>query len=370
MSRLRSLTLKARSHWYRVRGILRRLLGREKTTYAWNRIDDYAQIWQAAAAEIGARMSELTRGIWDFEKDGNTTRIHIYRVELDNPVTLTVAGDKPLCYRLMQEHHIPVPEYVAFDLNSIERMEDFMRRHQGMFVVKPARGTSSGLGVTTHLRTVREARRAAALAGAYCRDLLIEQLIPGEVFRLLFIDGELAYASRRTGVRLTGDGQSSLRMLIDRENQRRQTRPEENRGAIVEDLDMQATLGKQGLSLDSVVAQGREVLVKSVDRPLTDTEEIRTVYDENVTDSISPDIVRHARNCCELVRSEYTGVDIITMDGSLPLEESGGVVGEINTTPGLHHHRNLINDEQTPDVATQVLRYLLDRQRQEDARSA
>ena len=51
-------------------------------------------------------------------------------------------------------------------------------------------------------------------------------------------------------------------------------------------------------------------------------------------------------------------IDIITFNPGISLESSGGVINEINTTPGLHHHYNLLNDHGTPP-AVPVLKYLL-----------
>jgi hypothetical protein len=44
------------------------------------------------------------------------------------------------------------------------------------------------------------------------------------------------------------------------------------------------------------------------------------------------------------------------------LAEGGGVIGEVNTTPGMQHHVNLINSDKTPSAVPRVLQYLLDQQ--------
>ena len=350
--------LKFLTIYFRVRGILRRLLGREKTVYVWNRIDDYQKIWETAAREIGADFSTLARGIWEVRRDGKCTRIAGWLVEMDNPVVLRIAGNKIVTYQLLADAGLPVPPYCVFRLHQLDKVADFMQQHAGhMFVIKPASGTSSGRGVTTHIRTFREARRAAALAAGYGGDLLIETLIPGEVYRLLYLDGELLYASRRNGVRTTGDGTSTIRQLLTEINAQRQ---QQGKPLLSADLDLEATLASQNLNMDTVPDEGQDILIKSVDVPLTDNEEVRTVYDENVTPDISDTLREQGSRAARATQAAFVGVDIITRDCTVSLEEGGGVIGEVNTTPGMHHHRNLTNDDKTPSASVRVLNYLLE----------
>ena len=55
------------------------------------------------------------------------------------------------------------------------------------------------------------------------------------------------------------------------------------------------------------------------------------------------------------------GVDVITPDPSRPLVESGGVINEVNGTPGLHHHYLVADPVAATRVAIPVLERLLNR---------
>jgi cyanophycin synthetase len=355
------LVLRVLKIYYLLRRLFRKITGTEKTTYVWSRTEGYKKAWQLAADEIGAEMKELYNGIWEVSKDSKSTRIALYLAELDNPVSLKIAGNKPLSYQLMAEKGVQVPAYMIFKLNELGKVKKFMEDNPGMVVIKPASGTSSGMGVTTHIKTFSEARRAAVLAASYGKELLIERLVPGEIYRLLFLGGEMLHASRRNGMKVTGDGKSSIGELFEKENELRRKGGKQAREVVGKDRDFEATLESQGLDESTVLVAGRTVLVKSVDAPLFDNEEIRTVYDDNATNDICDAIRESSRLACEAVRSEFTGVDIITMDPTIPLSESGGVVGEINTTPGMHHHHNLGNDPDKPYAWMKTLQYLLDK---------
>jgi cyanophycin synthetase len=55
------------------------------------------------------------------------------------------------------------------------------------------------------------------------------------------------------------------------------------------------------------------------------------------------------------------GVDVLSRDISQPLRATGGVVLEVNSTPGLFHHYNVAEPESASPVAETVLEALLRR---------
>jgi cyanophycin synthetase len=326
-----------------------------RQVYVQDRVAEYRAMWQATAAEIGARLAPLADDLWEVSLEGKTTRICNHCLQFDDPVILETAGNKPLVYRMLRERGLRVPEHAVFRLDELHEAELFLSRHAKGCVVKPASGTSSGLGITTHVLTRKDLRRAAVLASLYAPQLLIERMIPGESFRLLVLDGELIHAVRRRGLRLVGDGSSPIAELIGAENRRRAQRGE---AAIGTGRDCRFTLDYQGLSASSTPSRGQSVLVQSVNDPLQRHVEVRTVYDESVTGLLCNAIKKNARAVAEALRSRFIGVDVITTDPSVSLEESGGAIIEANTTPGLHHHYD-VKRERFPQPAPRVLRTLL-----------
>lgn len=334
------------------------MFGTAKTTYVDARVPFYRDMWRTAAEHCDLKFVELSDTIWEI-RDGGTTiaRFNNYLVSLDDPVTLKIAGDKSLTYRLLQERGLPIAEHQEFSLASLRLAQGFMSDHDGPFVVKPARGASAALGITTHIQTWRQCVHAAALASIYCENLIIERFIVGESLRLLFAGGDLICASRRTGTRVTGDGEQSLDRLVSERH------PEIHRAASpgnwMPTSELYLTTSAQGFRQHSIPEKGREVLVLGSSSSLvSDHKEIRTVYTEDVTRFLSDEIVNTAKEACLAIQSEFSGVDIITTDPTVALEKSGGVIGEVNTTPGLHHHYALKNSNQSTPAAIAVLQYL------------
>lgn len=331
--------------------------GSSNQIYFEQRLDEYRAIWQAVAKEIGARFTVLSDDLWELDLDGRKTMIHNYQLEFDNPVVLHLAGNKPLVHRLLREKDIPVPEYIVFHLSELPKAYEFLEHHRSGCVIKPANGYG-GKGVTTHVLTRREVRKASILASLYSHDLLMEPLIPGESYRILVIGGKMVQAVCRRGTRLKGDGISKVSELIEAENMELR-----NQGRQILDVDRDClfTLEYQNLTLDSIPSKDQELLIKSVDDLTRKQVEVRTVYNETVTDLVCDSLKHDAELAASVINSDFVGVDVITTNPSIPLKESGGVVNEVNTTPALHHHYD-VNREKYPQPAIQAISILLKKQ--------
>lgn len=354
---MRLLLLRLERLFTQVRKIWEAKVNSSGQIYVQDRVSEYRNMWREAAEKVGAKFTALGDSVWELELDGKTTRILNDKLEFDNPVTLEIAGMKPLVYQLFAERGLQVPEHQVFQLENWDRAGEFVKRHPKGCVVKPANGTSSGQGVTTHVQTEREVRAASILASLYCSELLIEPMIPGECYRLLVLDGEMIHAVRRKGPRLIGDGVSTVGNLISTENERRRSR-----GEYLLDIDRDClfTLDYQGLSLESTPPRGQTFLAKSVNDPRRKQVEVRTVYNEAVTDLVCDALKKNAESAAKILNSQLVGVDFITADPTVSLEKSGGVINEVNTTPGLHHHYDS-SLERFPEPALRILQSLFTR---------
>jgi cyanophycin synthetase len=332
----------------------RRALGLVKTVYVQDRVPYFFELWRAAAADLGWQFVSLSRSVWEV-RDGEhvVSRINNFVVQLDDPVTLDVAGDKLLTYKLLAEAGLTIPRYASFDLESLGELRRFTEREPGPFVIKPARNTSSGLGVTTNLKRHAECLNAAALAFTYCEEALVEPQIAGESYRLLFLGGRMLCASRRTGLRVTGDGVCTIAELVERATGGRRV-----------DDDIRSTLAAQRLTLQTVVPNGNTVLARSAGAGVgAGTREVRTIYTDDVTDLVCSAIVEEGRRASVALGTEFCGVDVITTDPTVPLAASGGAINEVNTTPGLHHHYGLGTGAPREPLANVVLRYVAAKRR-------
>lgn len=322
--------------------------------YFEHRVAEYREMWRKVAAREGAAFSELAGDLWQIKAGPQRIRILNHELEFDNPVTLGLAGRKTVVHSLLAGAGLSIPEHAVFSLDRLDVARQFVSAHPDGCVIKPANGYG-GKGVTTHVQHPSEVRRASILASLYDGEILIEAQIPGESYRLLVLEGKVVHAVCRRGPRVQGDGTSTVAQLLAQENARRKAAQQH---AIDVDRDCVFTLKHQGLTLESRPATGRVVVVKSVNDAARKYVEVRTVYTQTVTDEVCESIRRDAEMAAQLVGSEFLGVDVITPDSSVPLQQSGGVINEVNTTPALHHHYDA-SREPYPEVAVLAFQALL-----------
>ena len=314
----------------------------------------YRRIWEAAAQEVGAAVSDLGRGFLELSREGRSARVWQQVVALDDQVTLRMSFDKTFVHGRLVESDVPVPEHVEVTLRDLSPGLEALERF-GSVVVKPARGTGGGEGITVGVRTPSELMRAGLLAGRLDDRLLVERQADGPVHRLLFLDGELVDVVRHHSPRLTGDGRSTVEQLIGAENRRRLAAGgEAGLSLLPVDLDAVLTLRRAGLTLASVPDAGQTVAIKAV------TNDTRVEDKDTYTGELAPEVVAAARRGVEAVGLRLCGVDVITPDLARPLEEVGGAVTEVNGNPGLHHHYLVADRDSATPVAVPILKALLD----------
>jgi cyanophycin synthetase len=325
-------------HWLRLRALAQRALsqwglgGRQSALAKRVRKEFYDSLWRAAAEELSAEVETLDDDILEIRRSGAITRVCQNYTELDDPVALRIAGRKPLVTRLLAAEGVPVPICLAFSLSELQAAEQFLREHRRC-VVKPAAGTGGGQGVTTGIESARQLRSAVITAAGFGSQLLIEKQYSGKNLRLLFLDGQLLDAVERQPPCVRGDGRSTIGQLIQEQNRRRLAQGHSLAQTVLRiDGDLRRTLAAQRLHLRSVPAAGEKVILKTAINDNT-AEENRSAIED-----LHPDVIATARHAAEIIGLRLAGVDVLTPDPSRPLEDVGGVILEINSTPGFHCH--------------------------------
>jgi cyanophycin synthetase len=313
----------------------------------------YARLWEEACRELSVRCEIDEKGYIRIEDGSTMTLMFQNLLQIDHPVTLKIARDKAYVLDRLAEAGVPVPPFMEFTLASIERAEAFLREH-GTCVVKPSYGAAGGDGVTTNITSPRQLRSASVYASLFSPTLLVERQIEGESYRLLYLDGELIDAIRRSAPSVVGDGASSVRELVDQENERRKAAGgSRSVTRLIMDEETRNTLEAHGLTPASVPAAGERVVVRQAVNDNSSSE------NERLDPLPHPSIIAQGATAAAVVGVALAGVDLITTDIARPLAETGGIINEVNVTPGLHYHYQVFNPGASSRVAVPVLRRLL-----------
>lgn len=316
----------------------------------------YGRIWEDAAALIGAQLSENPPGYLELRSGDRSLRLWGSLLPVDDPVTLHLAGDKPAAHAVLTAAGLPVPAYCTTAIADLDAALAFLRDHRRI-VVKPASSTGAGRGVTGGIDNRGDLLRARLRAARFDSDrMLLEEHAQGKEYRVLVLDGEAVGVVDRLPPRVGGDGTSTIAALVAGENRRRRAAG----GAaglwpIRLDLDALIALRSQGLTVRSIPAAGKMVSVKST----TSEGSERDATVVRLEDPAVAGVVTDAATAAAALGVRLASVEIVTPDPAVSLTSAGGVVIEVNTTPGLAQHYLVGNPREVVPVAATVLSRLL-----------
>ena len=316
------------------------------------RVQFYQSMWRKAAAETGASIDIDDGGAITMRKNGRCLKARDNETYVDSEAPIHRAGDKILVHNLLRANEIAVPQHVLVGIGEFSRALEFMAAAGGAVVVKPASQTGGGSGVTTNVTTASRLRSAMGLARTFCREILLEQQIAGDSYRVLFMDGRLVDSIIRFSPSVTGDGKSTIAGLLRSENAERvRAGIKRSQVLIGDDDDLRNTVAMQGLGMGSVLEPGRRVTLKQAIN--------QNALQENApaTQLLCPAIIEEARKASELAGLRLAGVDVMTCDASRPLNQTGGAIIEVNAPPNLYYHHL---DGRKDSVATSILRAFFD----------
>jgi cyanophycin synthetase len=243
----------------------------------------------------------------------------------------TIADSKDWTKQVLEDAGIPVPRGRV-----CASFEDAVAAAEAIgypVVTKPLSG-NHGRGITTGITNENELREGYDAAFARHETVLVETFIKGEDHRLLVIDGKLVAAARRRPAHVTGDGRSTLKQLIDKENEdpRRGVGHENLLTQIHIDVQTERLISQAGLTLDSVLPDGEVMYLKSTANISTGG----TATD--LTDDVHPEVKYAAERIGQLIGLDIIGIDLLAENLTTPLDQQSAGVVEVNAGPGFRMH--------------------------------
>ena len=260
-------------------------------------------------------------------------RIRATMTSRTSAIGVDVASDKSLTNRLLDSAGLPVPksEVVRTDGEAIAAA----RRIGFPCVVKPLDG-NHGRGVHLDLLSDDDVRKAFHGAVRQSRegDVVVETYVSGNDYRCLVIGGKLAAVAERVPASVTGDGEHTIRQLVEIANAdpRRGIGHEKVLTRIKIDEAAAELVQAQGFGLDDVAPTGTRVKLALTGNMSTGGTSIDRTIEAH------PDNVEIAETAARIVGLDVAGIDFIAPDIATPVRETGGGIVEVNAAPGFRMH--------------------------------
>lgn len=267
---------------------------------------------------------------WRFGEGANSRVLFESSSSDDGHFGARIQGDKVISKRLLTQLGLPTPRFalVADETQIAAAVENV-----GFPLVTKPIDRGGGKGVSAGIASLEAAVAGFREARSFSKSpILFEAHLQGEDHRLMVVDGKCVAAIRREPPLVVGDGQSTIRQLVERINQGRNARSLVRSGYLRPiSLDASAMLHLAGLGLSesSILEDGRLIRVRSNANLSTGGHCV------DVTDQLHPHIRAMAESLAKTLNLRMMGADYLTTDISCDPQDLPGGFVEFNTTPGL-----------------------------------
>ena len=261
----------------------------------------------------------------------NQVRFRATMTDRTSSISVDLASNKDETKRMLQDAAIPVAKGLC--ISREEEVQEAIDNIGFPLVFKPLDG-NHGKGATIGVKTAEEAYEAYGHAKHYSRRIIVEKFITGYDFRILVIDNRFIAAALREPAHVIGNGKSNIQELIDAENKdpRRGYGHENVLTEISIDRETTEQLAKKNYTLETVLAKDEKCYLKGTANLSTGGTST------DVTDIVHPNNIFIFERISRVIGLDICGIDIMATNLSEPLEDTGGVVLEVNAAPGFRMH--------------------------------
>jgi glutamate--cysteine ligase len=268
----------------------------------------------------------------------NDTNKHIIKqatkTSLDNYATILAMENKQVTKELLRRSQIVVPQGHSYT-ELATALADFPLYKELAIVIKP-NSTNFGIGVTVFRQpaSLAEYQQALEYAFSFDRQVLVENLVPGQEYRFFVIAGQAVAILHREPANVVGDGVHTISQLVELKNQD----PLRGSGYVtpLEKIVLGEIennyLQRNGFTSQSLPRAGQKVYLR-------DNSNISTGGDSiDYTDLMPKAYRRIATKAAASVGALICGVDMIIREVTNPYPENNYAVIELNFNPAIHIH--------------------------------
>lgn len=254
----------------------------------------------------------------------------------DNYVIPLAMANKVVTKKILGQAGFPVPAGAEFS-NKPDALRYYQQIRSSAIVIKP-KSTNFGLGISIFQEpaSLSDYEKALDLAFAEDSHVLVEEYIAGTEYRFFVLDGHCEAVLLRVAANVTGDGQSTIRELVEKKNQD-PLRGRDHRSPL-EIIDLGAIellmLEQQGYTPDTILPQGVQAFLRRNSNISTGGDSI------DMTDQMDESYKQLAAQMATAMGAWACGVDLIIPDLTQPAskEQPNCTCIELNFNPAMYLH--------------------------------
>jgi D-alanine-D-alanine ligase-like ATP-grasp enzyme/acylphosphatase len=278
-------------------------------------------------------------------------RTHHFSLSMGDKVSdfaFRICEDKQLTKQWLVESNVPVPLGKMFKAHIDDKEIISYSESVGFpLVVKPTNG-NGGRGVFANIQNPADLKSILVHVREELGypDVIVENYIPGEEFRICVIEDRVLGAMNRRPASVVGDGIHTITQLIYKKNQVRKMNPHLTSRLIKIDKEVEDLLKRDGYTLTTIPKENDRVFLREKSNLSAGGDAI------DVTDELTPELKEIAINAGKAIPGlAHFGVDMI-----VNRESNTGVILEVNARPGIGGHLFPM-EGQSRDFAKDIIDY-------------
>lgn len=248
---------------------------------------------------------------------------------INTSLSLKLCDDKELTYDMLEKNNIRTAKSIYLNKNNISNFDVKKASITFPLVVKPL-DLWHGDWVYTEIKDETELNLAIERCLAFSNNIIIQEHIYGHEHRILVIWDNVIFWARRINAHVIGNGKNTIKDLIENENNNplRWDWYDKPMSFIKVDEKLMNYIQKHyNYTLEDKPKQGEVVTLIWVSN----------IWAGGTIDNVTEELGEwFKKECVKIAKSLWlwiAGIDIITRDLSIPLDESRWIVLEVGATP-------------------------------------
>lgn len=248
-------------------------------------------------------------------------------------IGVDISCDKVVTKEILETQSIPVADgYLVTNIIDLLKLGEEIGYP---VVLKPQYG-NQGRGVILNIKSEKELLNSYREIKTNYKEIIIEKYHVGDDYRVLVVDYKVVAVSLRKPPYIVGNGYSTIRELIFKENEnpKRGECHENILSKIRIDNETIQCLEEQGKNINTVIEKNEKIYVRRNANLSTGGQAI------DYTDKICLENIKICQRVAKILNLDICGIDICSKDIGIPLKENKGIIIEVNASPGLRMHIN------------------------------